>query len=430
MSKPICLRCCVTDGSVQTFTPLVSPAVTPHDSRFQMHDMTTTVPGAYFTPLTSPALNAQNYQHPQTQSTPYGTSSSSTGASPIDVDMEMLDEPALSQSNAGRKLRSGSKRSAPRSAGGPSRVRQSPIVKPRQRKATVLSLIPPKEVTDLLEEERATRPSSNGADLRQSRESSESDSISPGPLSDMGPPPKPGSVNQSPALNAQGAAQGVVPATPASLMRIHPSPTFDENTEDTPALDDLILPEATLDRPSLSRIITQVDDGDQETPRLVARKTPKLGPLSTPSGASAQSGRPTPSPMLSAMSTPTSPFFPGNGKKVDPKGARPSKKRNSIVSNLVSPALRPKISPSIKPLLPDGCKFHPLQLESRSNYRQLFPKIPMPFYWPPNLITKTFSMAQWSPACHTQLRCRPISHRNALRIRLPNRVAGTVSTRH
>ncbi|KAJ4286140.1 hypothetical protein N0V90_013489 [Kalmusia sp. IMI 367209] len=360
-----------------TFTPLVSPAVTPHDARFQVHEMTT-VPGAYFSPLTSPALNAQNYPHAQAHSTHYGaTSGSSTGASPVDIDMDMLEEPAMGQPSQGRKLRSANKRSAPRYSAGPTRVRQSPIVKPGRRKATVSSLIPPKEVTDLLEEERAHRPSSSGADLHRSRESSESDSISPGPLSDMGPPPKPTSVNQSPAMNAentQGAGQGVVPATPASLMRIHPSPTFDD-APDAPTLDDLTLPEASLDRPQLSRIDTGIEDTDQETPRLSARKTPKLGPLCTPSGASAQSGKPNPSPMLSAVSSPTSPaFLPGTNKKADPKSARSSKKRNSVTSTLVSPALRPKISPSIKPLLPDGSvsdETHALLLASKSNYQNI-----------------------------------------------------------
>ncbi|KAJ4358564.1 uncharacterized protein N0V89_003148 [Didymosphaeria variabile] len=358
----------------ESFTPLVSPAVTPHEPRFQVHDMTT-VPGAYFSPLTSPALNAQNYPHAQTHSSHYGTTSgSSTGASPVDVDMDMLEEPAMSQSSQGRKLRSATKRSAPtRFSAAPARVRQSPIVKPARRKATVSSLIPPKEVTDLLEEERVRRPSSSGADLRLSRESSESDSISPGPLSEMGPPPKPTSVHPSPAMSAQTSASGVAPATPASLMRIHPSPTFDD-ADAPPALDDLTLPEASLDRPQLSRIDTALQE-DQDTPRLAARKTPKLGPLSTPSGASAQSGKPSPSPMLSAISSPTSPaFFPGTNRKADPKSARPSKKRNSVTSTLVSPALRPKISPSIKPLLPDGSvsgDTHALLLASKSNYQNI-----------------------------------------------------------
>ncbi|KAL9023421.1 MAG: hypothetical protein Q9196_007209 [Gyalolechia fulgens] len=49
-----------------TFTPLVSPAVTPHDGKFRYPDYA--VPGEYFSPLTSPALEAQNHatQRPST----------------------------------------------------------------------------------------------------------------------------------------------------------------------------------------------------------------------------------------------------------------------------------------------------------------------------------------------------------------------------
>jgi hypothetical protein len=316
----------------------------------------TTVPGAYFSPLTSPALNAQSHPQANAYSSHY-TSGSSAGASPNDVDVDMLEEAAVAQQEQGRKLRSANRRSAPRSSAAPARIRQSPIVKANRRKATVSSLMPPKEVSDLLDQAHGYR-SSNGVDMSRSRGSSTADSISPEPLCEMLPPPKPGSVTQSPAMMAQrqhNSGHGVAPATPASLMRIHPSPTF--NLPDAlPELDDLTLPEATLEKPALSRIDTAFQNGD-DTPRLPARKTPKLGALSTPSGPTAQSGRPSPlqpSPMLSAMSTPTSPAFSATARKGDPKSGRGAKKRNSVTSNLVSPALRPKISPSIKPLLPDG----------------------------------------------------------------------------
>jgi hypothetical protein len=231
------------------------------------------------------------------------------------------------------------------------RIRQSPIVKPNRRKATVSSLIPSKDVTDLVQEARSQRPFSAGLDAPRTRESSETDSISPEPmLSEMRPPPKPGSSTASPAVIAQRSSQSSTPATPASLMRIQPSPDFDGSDQAPPMLEDLTLPEASLDRPSLSRSDTAIRDEDGDTPRLCARKTPKLNPLSTP-GAS-MSGRP--SPMLDAMSTPTSPAFSMTNGKKDPKLARNPKKRNSVSSHLVSPALMPKISPSIKPLLPDG----------------------------------------------------------------------------
>lgn len=330
-----------------TFTPLVSPAVTPHDARFQIPDFT--VPGAYFSPLTSPALNAQANQHAQQLS--QQTSGSSTGHSPVDVEMDLLGEPAMVSQELGRKLRSTNKRSTPRSATGNIRVRQSPIVKPNRRKATVSSLIPPKEITDLMQEARSIRPATSGLDVPRTRDSSETDSISPEPmLSEMRPPPLPSSLTASPAMTAQFNGQGSAPATPASLMRIHPSPNFDGSNDAPPTLEDLTLPEPSLDRPGLSRLDTAFRDLDAGTPLMPARKTPKLNPLSTPGGA--MSGRP--SPMLDAMSTPTSPAFSMTNGKKDPKLARNPKKRNSVSTSLVSPALRPKISPSIKPLLPDG----------------------------------------------------------------------------
>lgn len=262
----------------------------------------------------------------------------------------MLGEPAMVHQEQGRKLRSTNKRNAPRTTNGNGRVRQSPIVKPNRRKATVSTLIPPKEVSELVQEARQNRPNSSGLDVPWSREGSETDSISPEPLlSEMRPPPKPASVTASPATMAQRNGQST-PATPASLMRIQPSPNFSGSHEALPMLEDLTLPEASLDRPTLSRNNTAIRDDSIDTPRMSARKTPKLNPLSTP-GAS-MSGRP--SPMLDPASTPTSPAFSMTNGKRDAKLPRNPKKRNSVSSTLVSPALRPKISPSIKPLLPDG----------------------------------------------------------------------------
>ncbi|KAH6620120.1 hypothetical protein C7974DRAFT_398939 [Boeremia exigua] len=350
-----------------SFTPLVSPAVTPHDLRFQIPDFT--VPGAYFSPLTSPALNAQAHQHAQSQlHSQASTSVSSTGHSPIDVDMDLLGEPAMTQpSEQRRSLRT--KRTAPRAAPA-NRIRQSPIVRPGRRKPTVSMQLPPKEVSELMQEAR------NGLDVPRSRDYSETDSISPEPmLSDMRPPPLPGSVKNSPALiaqNCQGAAPAT-PATPASLMRIHPSPQFDILMNAPPMLEDLALPEASLEsRPSLSRIDTAFRDADHDTPRMSARKTPKMGPLSTPGAAMSNK----PSPMLDAMSTPTSPAFSMiSGKKVEAKG-RNLKKRGSVSSSLVSPALRPKISPSIRPMIAAGesgtsDNTHALLLASKSNYQNI-----------------------------------------------------------
>lgn len=130
------------------------------------------MPGAYFSPLTSPALNAQPHQHAHSQlHSQASTSASSTGHSPIDIDMDMLGEPALVQpAEQRRSLRT--KRNPPRASNPASRVRQSPIVKPGRRKPTVSMQLPPKEVSELMQEAR------NGLDVPRSRDHSETDSIS------------------------------------------------------------------------------------------------------------------------------------------------------------------------------------------------------------------------------------------------------------
>ncbi|KAK3096397.1 hypothetical protein LTR53_019263, partial [Teratosphaeriaceae sp. CCFEE 6253] len=127
-------------------------------------------------------------------------------------------------------------------------------------------------------------------------------------------------------------------------------------------LDDLRLPEAAAQkssRPAPKRIDTQMvpeSTSAEQTPRMSARKTPKLGPLSTPSSARPGSALASPSALPSPMSAST----PGNllkDKSQDGKAGRTNKKRGSMsgsTSNMASPALRPRISPSIKPLLPEG----------------------------------------------------------------------------
>lgn len=251
--------------------------------------------------------------------------------------MDLLGEPAVTQPDQGRRsLRSANKRT-PARPGAAGRVRQSPVVRAGRRKATVSTVVQPKEIAELAHPPRPL----NGLDVPRSRDTSETDSISPEPLlSEMRPPPKPGSVTQSPAMMAQQYGQGAVPATPASLMRIHPSPNFGGPMDTPPVLEDLTLPEASLDRPTTSRSNTVVRDDGEDTPRLSARKMPKLSPLGTPGAY----GSSQPSPMLDGGSTPTSPAVSlPNGKKADLK-TRNVKKRNSVSSNLVSPALRPKIS--------------------------------------------------------------------------------------
>lgn len=348
-----------------------------------------TVPGAYFSPLTSPALDAQNSRggH-QAYFSHTHTAENSLTTSPIDLDVDMLGEQAQQQ-DLNRKLKNKRSAASTRSSGSSARIRQSPIVKPQshghRKKGTLSSVIPPKEVSELLEQQAhqsggSSRPTSAGL-IPSSRDVSEAESISPEPLSEalMGPPPRPGSVTASPSIRATGSSgqpqpsiegQQMCPATPASLMRLQPSPknksqsnsqsgtpSFIPQGSTQPINDDFALPEpaastAVIARPGVSRVDTAIHD-DQSTPRMPARKTPKLGPLSTPSGSMLPSA--SISPSISGMASPSSTTC-AKKSEIKPAG-RGGKKRGSVSSALVSPALRPKISPSIKPLLPEGGQY-------------------------------------------------------------------------
>lgn len=373
------------------FSPLASPAVTPQDSHFQTLPEYT-IPGAYFSPLTSPALQAQNASQRHRQVSGFhanpSTATSSVATSPIDLnmDIDMVDDNGGLPEPARRSRR---KTQTARSAGPTARVRQSPIVKAQQkRKSTHLSsVIPTKEMMTALQE---AQPLSAGL-LRGNQpfvDSSGTDSISPEPLSEslMGPPLRPASAMQSPALTPQiySAPASVsvngssgAPATPASLMSLqrsnqnHPRPalastplsvnTLPNASDDHAMLDDFVLPPAAethAQRPAMDRIIPSATPVSADaTPRMAARKTPKFGPSSTPRSAM-QPPSATSSPCISAVASPLVAATPTtlNGRvKLDSKSVpRNSQKRGSIGGPLISPAIRPRISPSIKPLLPEG----------------------------------------------------------------------------
>ncbi|KAK5727678.1 hypothetical protein LTR17_012536 [Elasticomyces elasticus] len=381
------------------FTPMVSPAGTP---QYHMQPEFA-VPGAYFSPLTSPMLHAQNaqqaQQHRQGYYTNPSTAPSSNATSPIDlnVDMHMTgDGMSLAEPSTTQPRKRGRKAAAPRSAGPSARVRQSPISKPQKRKSGSMlsSMVPVSELDSIMADAQKTaheQPGSAGLQIPLAfNTSSEDGSISPEPLSEslMGPPPRPASsVNQSPALGAQ-RQDSTSAATPKSLLsrKADDQEPHDGNAQgdlngpDIGGLDDLELPEAARQqplRPSLSQIVTQVSQENtstEHTPRMTARKTPKLGPLSTPSSSAAMAS---PSGFASPMSA-TTPGGLLKDRPLDGKSARNNKKRGSIsgnTSNMASPALRPRISPSIKPLLPEGTALHSpthaLLLASKSNYQNL-----------------------------------------------------------
>ncbi|KAB8302526.1 hypothetical protein EYC80_005916 [Monilinia laxa] len=354
------------------FTPLVSPAVTPLETHFNIPDYT--APPVYFSPLSSPALHAQNDHQVIFDHTHSGSTNS-----PTDMNCDSHSAPASSNLPSRKPTR---KSVAPKPRVNNRAVRQSPIVKPnRNRKSTSMNAQALGEIIDFqTSKSKGTGPTNSAA----STDHSENGSISPEHLSDMAPPPLPSSAGRSPYVVAQNdnVKNKLLPldspATPASLMRIIKSPTATESTLnqemelDDPALDGFSLPEAaTTIRPVLPRIDTQSDGQTTPTLHTIGSQTPGFQPLPSPviahPGASSSINQ---SPQIDAMNG-----INGAARKTPQTLARGSKKRTSK-SVLASPALLPKISPSIKPLLPGGSPLHndaaaSLLLASKSNYQKI-----------------------------------------------------------
>lgn len=420
------------------FTPMVSPAGTP--SQFAVPDYTVN-PGAYFSPLTSPALHAQNTAQFQHGYHPSAATAAATSPFDANGDVDMTAEDALLPESATTIKKPRLKRTnTPRTADPLARVRQSPIQKAVKRKSANMLTGFGDQAYKHSPRGPSSQPGSAGLTMPAAYRhdnSSESGSISPEPLSEslMGPPPRPASMTASPALPAQqsmpangattaspaGTANSAQPlgkaATPKSFLSMHGMHAAATAAGNEDGFVDIELPAAAAGddgnaalRPALSQLNTQVTSSPSadatpgtattttsaaSTPRVAAaaRKTPKLGPSSTPaSSAAALLGSPitasTPGALLRKSSSVNS--STGDAKTPGSSGRGSSKKRSSISSTapggsstasngsnsaLVSPALRPKISPSIKPLLPEGSTLHSpthaLLLASKSNYQNL-----------------------------------------------------------
>lgn len=340
------------------------------------------MPGEYFSPLTSPALEAQ---HNAGQTSVYGAqtrSDTSDTTSPIDMNLDVgIPLPAPASSS----VRKSKKRNPPISKTLNRTVRQSPSMKPQTRKKQVSSaVIPPKEVSGIIQNaQNSKRPaslSSAGATLGlpYSQGSSEAGSISPEPSSDilMPPPatPRSTSSSKSPYLLAQQSgpqpvpttAPGGEPATPASLMKICKTNGQDCSLQPGHACSNekagqvtgmgQIMEHITLPEPAKAGtkpILTPLDTSNANHGRITTaaslQKAHLHGPLKSPATATSSLFS---SPQLL---TATSPVSASSHKRADSKsGGRETKKRNTSVQ--VSPALRPKMSPNIKPLLPEGGK--------------------------------------------------------------------------
>lgn len=344
------------------FTPLVSPAVTPLDPHFQMEAGGFTIPGAYFSPLTSPALHAQS-----DQGLLYDRRSSlSAHNSPAEMDVETSANAQPAAMDLAKKVRKSNARVKAKSS-----VRQSPITKPQRKKAGPTPKMVSQALTGMQEVNEDGLDQmlpSTALPAPMSSEESENASVSPENLSDMPPPPLPQKASsKSPFIQPQPQPQPhpaipahiqgkPSPATPASLMKL-PSSSANNSAASNP--QDL----GPSDHIESFELPESVNFNSRPQPPRIDTATPTQSP-SDPGSARASSFQPLPSPIFakptaaaSASASPNlTPGSTGPSARRTPqllaRGSKGSGKRGSVSSGHVSPALRPRISPSIKPLLP------------------------------------------------------------------------------
>lgn len=360
------------------------------------------MPGAFFSPLTSPALHAENG---------YGTlyapshALSSVGTSPTEMSLDLLPLPG-NQGGMARKL-SGQNQARNAAGKAPSKprasrpVRQSPIVKPQnaRRKPTITS-ISPETLSELVEPALvdSRTPSSQASSQRSGSLncSPNKDSISPEHSSDMAPPPLPAprSVKGSPFLLPQNnshprvqqliASNTPIPATPASLMKIARE-SKSEGTAASPILEmtideDQLMEGFSLPEPAANESAMVLDEHDQTTPTLETERSPlalsELPPPAVVQMPLTPSAIVKPSPTMKPQPSSTSSHSTPSLRKTPKLAARGSQPRHGSGSVHASPALLPRISPSIKPqnsqqrhsLSDDTAQ---LLLTTKSNYQNI-----------------------------------------------------------
>ncbi|RMD39326.1 hypothetical protein DV735_g5799, partial [Chaetothyriales sp. CBS 134920] len=301
-----------------SFTPLVSPAQTPLHGGFNLGDYTSA--DDFFSPLTSPALEAQAQ---------YGTGAT---ASPVDLNADPIAKPAPPSRGVRRKGSMSARPGASRS------VRQSPVTRAQRARRPASSTNLALEKLDEGRVQQTLQPHLPNPQARAS-----DDSVSPEPLSEglmMRPPPVP-QLDHSPQ-----PADSSDPVTPATLMRIPSNQKMPPDAGDgvprpiDEVMEDIMLPAAAAHTPShspLNDLDSAAAPADHDSTPVLLAKSAKVSANSTP-----RSGL----PKTSSQDSFTKP------SRADGRAGRASKKRQSTSSAAISPALRPKISPGISPLVP------------------------------------------------------------------------------
>ncbi|KAK9469737.1 hypothetical protein V1512DRAFT_273575 [Lipomyces arxii] len=264
------------------FTPLLSPAVTPLENPMAVNKEFT-YPSAYFSPLTSPALEAQSY--------PFNNSTSPTGATGT--------------------ANSGLRRSTTASYSGS--AQSSPAQLPHGR------LQNPRSPAQLVGKRRATAAFLNTAAVVSDASSSES--ISPEPLlplvpeNSMAPPPVPMTKSTSQSGSASSLRR-LAPVTPASLMNLNKERVG--HIPDLPAKGDAdAIIEDVVRRSSTSAIQTATQ---RQLPRSLSNSEESTAPKA-PGSANLRSLKPARSRSGSVSMSPTiKPRISPNLKPLLPDG--------------------------------------------------------------------------------------------------------------
>ncbi|KAJ5698272.1 hypothetical protein N7462_000277 [Penicillium macrosclerotiorum] len=348
------------------YTPLVSPAMTPLENQFRLPEYT--IPGEYFTPLTSPALEAQNASSSGNGYPYHSRQVSDVGFVPTSAEINPLSGiSAPGSPSIIRKSRRRPSVASSRLAGRTNKPRQSPHIRAQTQsqhnRGKHVALNSEEFYSSLTQELNKPRNHDVRSLQVSSNEGSGQDSVSPEPLPDsLMPPPAIPPPRKSPAITPQAAQSPGTAATPATLMRIQRSQHVQEGSPsftDRPQLEyhdevmeDISLPEAAAPvvqlRPNLARIDTSMRT-DTASPIISANVTPSLEPRST--AADRTPGSVAFSPRTVAMPSPSGPV----PKRSDPsRSSISSRKRPSLSSTQASPQLRPKISPSIQPMMRGG----------------------------------------------------------------------------
>lgn len=265
----------------------------------------------------------------------------------------------------------------------PARSKQSPIVKPMRRKASVLA-VSSADLQTLLDNS-LTASSSSAAPAH--------DHTSPSHL-DIGVPQMPamdirntGYLGSDIFPGANTQPQAVAPATPSSLLSLGRTPAValgssnmaPQRQDTVPDIDELVLPDpmAKPDAPAKKKATPPaVHPSRSSTSSVTSQNTsPTFGPLPTMMD-------------LSKASSSSSHSRGGKSSAIRKRGS-------NSASAFVSPALRPKISPAIKPLLPKDSPLspeaHTLLLASKSNFQRILDGSILPGSFPDDLTREIHS---------------------------------------